>query len=98
MESLILRDRVRNMSKSEVKKKKDKVVSVEEALSFIHDGCTLMFGGFGGIGNPPTIIDGILKKGVKRHKRLIKKLDMIIENVYIEYPKKKTKFGLKVYS
>ena len=40
----------------------------------------------------------ILKKGFKRHKRLIKKLDMIIENVYIEYPKKKTKFGLKVYS
>ena len=39
----------------------------------------------------------ILKKGFKRHKRLIKKLDMIIENVYIEYPKKKTKFGLKMY-
>lgn len=26
---------------------------------------TLMFGGFGGVGTPPTLIDGILEKGVR---------------------------------
>ncbi|AMA74277.1 CoA transferase subunit A [Aneurinibacillus thermoaerophilus] len=41
-----------------------KVVSLEEALTHITDGITLMYGGFGGIGSPPTLIDGILKKGV----------------------------------
>ncbi|KON90960.1 CoA transferase subunit A [Aneurinibacillus migulanus] len=41
-----------------------KVVSLDEALVHITDGTTLMFGGFGGVGNPPTIIDGILRKGV----------------------------------
>jgi acetate CoA/acetoacetate CoA-transferase alpha subunit len=43
----------------------DKIRTLEEALSHINDGCTLMFGGFGGIGTPPTIIEGILSKGVK---------------------------------
>ncbi|MDU0206312.1 MULTISPECIES: CoA transferase subunit A [Paenibacillus] len=42
-----------------------KVKSLEEALHAINDGCTLMYGGFGGIGTPPTLIDGILSKGVK---------------------------------
>ncbi|NOV02929.1 CoA transferase subunit A [Paenibacillus planticolens] len=42
-----------------------KVKSLEEALHAINDGCTLMYGGFGGIGTPPTLIDGILRKGVK---------------------------------
>lgn len=42
-----------------------KVKSLEEALHAINDGCTLMYGGFGGIGTPPTLIDGILNKGVK---------------------------------
>ncbi|MZQ85690.1 3-oxoacid CoA-transferase subunit A [Paenibacillus sp. 5J-6] len=42
-----------------------KVKSLEEALHAINDGCTLMYGGFGGIGTPPTLIDGILDKGVK---------------------------------
>lgn len=42
-----------------------KVTTVEKALSYIEDGCTLMFGGFGGVGNPPTIINGIFEKGVK---------------------------------
>lgn len=42
-----------------------KVVALEEALTHINDGITLMFGGFGGVGNPPTLIDGILHKGVK---------------------------------
>lgn len=43
----------------------NKVRTVEEALRFIHDGCTLMYGGFGGIGTPPTIVDALLRKGVK---------------------------------
>ncbi|MCM3724294.1 CoA transferase subunit A [Neobacillus cucumis] len=34
-------------------------------MDFFHDGMTLMFGGFGGVGSPPTMIDGILKKGVQ---------------------------------
>jgi acetate CoA/acetoacetate CoA-transferase alpha subunit len=41
-----------------------KVVSLDEALAHITDGITLMFGGFGGVGNPPTLIDSILRKGV----------------------------------
>ncbi|MGO0060555.1 CoA transferase subunit A [Brevibacillus fluminis] len=43
----------------------DKVVTIEEALAHFHDGMTLMTGGFGGVGNPPTLIQGILDKGVK---------------------------------
>lgn len=43
----------------------NKVVPIEEALSFIEDGCTLMFGGFGGVGNPPTLINEIIRKDVK---------------------------------
>ena len=34
-------------------------------MDFFHDGMTLMFGGFGGVGSPPTLIDCILKKGVQ---------------------------------
>lgn len=41
-----------------------KVVSVEEAVSKIKSGSSLMYGGFGGIGNPPTIIQAILNKGI----------------------------------
>lgn len=43
----------------------NKVRTLEEALAYISDGCTLMYGGFGGIGTPPAIIDGLLNKGVK---------------------------------
>jgi acetate CoA/acetoacetate CoA-transferase alpha subunit len=42
-----------------------KVKTIEAALDHIHDGSTLMYGGFGGVGNPPTLINGILAKGVK---------------------------------
>ncbi|MCY9138199.1 CoA transferase subunit A [Peribacillus frigoritolerans] len=37
---------------------------MEEALEHISDGCTLMYGGFGGVGTPPTLVQGILDKGV----------------------------------
>jgi len=43
----------------------NKVRTLEDALVHIEDGCTLMFGGFGGIGTPPTLAEGILQKGVK---------------------------------
>ncbi len=42
-----------------------KIRTLEEALQAITDGCTLMYGGFGGIGSPPTMIEGILQKGIK---------------------------------
>lgn len=43
----------------------NKITTLEQALQYIEDEIALMYGGFGGIGNPPTIIDGIIKKGVK---------------------------------
>ncbi|MED4204087.1 CoA transferase subunit A [Neobacillus mesonae] len=42
-----------------------KITTLEHVLTFFHDGMTLMFGGFGGVGSPPTIIDGILEKGIR---------------------------------
>lgn len=42
-----------------------KITSLEEVLNYFHNGSSIMFGGFGGVGSPPTIIEGILKKGVK---------------------------------
>jgi acetate CoA/acetoacetate CoA-transferase alpha subunit len=45
--------------------KNNKIVTMEEALEHISDGCTLMYGGFGGVGTPPTLVQGILAKGVK---------------------------------
>ncbi|SFG55977.1 6-acetamido-3-oxohexanoate:acetyl-CoA CoA transferase alpha subunit [Halobacillus alkaliphilus] len=43
----------------------NKLGTRDEALFHIHDSSTLMFGGFGGIGNPPTLIEAILEKGIK---------------------------------
>lgn len=43
----------------------DKVISLERALDFIEDDTCIMYGGFGGVGNPPSLIDGILDKGAK---------------------------------
>ncbi|WP_432776751.1 CoA transferase subunit A [Brevibacillus gelatini] len=43
----------------------DKVVTLQEALSHFRDGMTLLAGGFGGVGNPPTLIQGILELGVR---------------------------------
>jgi len=42
-----------------------KIIRIDEALSYFHDDMVLMFGGFGGIGNPPSLINGILEKGIK---------------------------------
>lgn len=43
----------------------NKIISVEEAMEYFIDDMTIVFGGFGGIGSPPTIIDAILDKGVQ---------------------------------
>ncbi|RLQ95195.1 CoA transferase subunit A [Falsibacillus albus] len=43
----------------------NKVVSLDEAMDHFYDGMSIMFGGFGGVGSPPTLIKGILKKGCK---------------------------------
>lgn len=42
-----------------------KIIPLDESLKFFYDDMTLMFGGFGGVGSPPTIIEGILQKGIK---------------------------------
>ena len=42
-----------------------KVVTIERAMDFFYNGMSLMFGGFGGVGSPPTIIDGIIKKDLR---------------------------------
>ncbi|MFD2131988.1 CoA transferase subunit A [Pseudogracilibacillus auburnensis] len=42
-----------------------KVKAVHDAVSRIENGTTVMYGGFGGIGNPPTIIKTILEKGIR---------------------------------
>ncbi|UOY89488.1 CoA transferase subunit A [Bacillus glycinifermentans] len=43
----------------------NKRVSIEDAVADVKDGAILMFGGFGGVGSPPSLIRGILEKGVK---------------------------------
>ncbi|WP_210365085.1 CoA transferase subunit A [Bacillus sp. REN3] len=42
-----------------------KVAGLEEALERFYDGMTLMFGGFGGVGSPPSLIEGILAKNIR---------------------------------
>jgi acetate CoA/acetoacetate CoA-transferase alpha subunit len=42
-----------------------KITTLEKALELFYNGMTLMFGGFGGVGSPPTLIDGILEKGIQ---------------------------------
>ncbi|MGO4889692.1 CoA transferase subunit A [Anaerobacillus sp. MEB173] len=41
-----------------------KVCSIEQVVEKFNDGMTLMYGGFGGVGNPPTLIAALLNKGV----------------------------------
>jgi len=44
---------------------KDKLITVEEAVEMIHDGMTIMVGGFLGCKNPYVIVDALVEKGVK---------------------------------
>ena len=41
------------------------VCSVPEAVAGIHDGATIMIGGFGGSGMPSELIDGLIEQGAK---------------------------------
>jgi acetate CoA/acetoacetate CoA-transferase alpha subunit len=43
----------------------NKEVTLDKAMSFIDDGCTLMVGGFAASGSPMTLIKGLMAKGVK---------------------------------
>lgn len=43
----------------------EKVISVDQALEKVKDGMTVMVGGFLGVGNPPALVDALVKKGVK---------------------------------
>jgi len=43
----------------------NKVISVNEAVDMIHDGMTIMVGGFLGCRNPFKLVDAIIEKGVK---------------------------------
>lgn len=42
-----------------------KMISIEEAVDMIHDGMTIMVGGFLGCKNPFRLVDAIVEKGVK---------------------------------
>ncbi len=42
-----------------------KIISMEEAVTLIKDGSTVMIGGFMGCGSPHSIIDKLVEKGVK---------------------------------
>jgi acetate CoA/acetoacetate CoA-transferase alpha subunit len=42
-----------------------KIGQIDEVIGKINDGCTLMAGGFGGVGTPPSLIDAILEKEVR---------------------------------
>ena len=43
----------------------NKVISMQQALSHIKDGCTIMIGGFGAVGTPMGIVNAILDAGIK---------------------------------
>ena len=39
-----------------------KIKNLDDVMNFFHDGMSIMFGGFGGVGSPPLLIDGIIAK------------------------------------
>lgn len=43
----------------------NKIITAEEAVAGVKDGMTIMVGGFLGTGTPESIIDALVKKGVK---------------------------------
>lgn len=43
----------------------EKVKTMEEAISLVKDGMTIMVGGFMGVGTPESIMDALIEKGVK---------------------------------
>ncbi len=43
----------------------DKVTDYDKVRSLFFDGMTLLFGGFGGVGTPPGLVDCLIDSGVK---------------------------------
>ena len=43
----------------------NKIKTIDEAMKYVKDGCTIMIAGFGGIGSSYDLIQAIIKKGVK---------------------------------
>ncbi|OLP64703.1 Acetate CoA-transferase subunit alpha [Bacillus pumilus] len=43
----------------------NKTTGFDEVITHFKDGMTIMFGGFGGVGSPPTLIDAILEANIK---------------------------------
>ncbi|MQR96372.1 CoA transferase subunit A [Fictibacillus phosphorivorans] len=43
----------------------DKEISLESAATYFSNGMSLMIGGFGGVGAPPTLVNLILEKNIK---------------------------------
>lgn len=43
-----------------------KITDVDKVMHFFYDEMCLMVGGFGGVGNPPTLIDAIIEKNIAR--------------------------------
>ncbi len=50
---------------SQAKKMKNKISTIKKALEPLRDGMVLMYGGFGGVGNPPSLIKSIVDSNVK---------------------------------
>ncbi|PXV91116.1 butyryl-CoA:acetoacetate CoA-transferase alpha subunit [Lachnotalea glycerini] len=46
----------------------NKILSLEEAMAFLHDGDTVMIGGFMACGTPEIFMDEIVKKNIKNLK------------------------------
>lgn len=44
---------------------KNKLITIEQAVDMVHDGMTIMIGGFLGCRNPFQIVDALVAKGVK---------------------------------
>ena len=44
---------------------KNKLTTPDEFAALINDGDEIMYGGFLGVGTPDSIVDAIIRKGVK---------------------------------
>jgi len=42
-----------------------KIVGMDQLKRYFHDGMSIMFGGFGGIGTPPSLVDFILELNIE---------------------------------
>ena len=42
-----------------------KIVEINDVTNLFHDNMSIMFGGFGGVGNPPLLIDTLIESGIK---------------------------------